>query len=339
MPGLFDSLQLRGLSLRNRIMVSPMCQYQAGSDARVNDWHLVHYGSLALGGAALVMIEATAVEARGRISEQDLGLYEDAQINGLRRIVEFSHQQGIPIGVQLGHAGRKADLTEAIVAPSALAFHSTYKLPQALTPTQLDEIVAAFAKAAERAVFAGFDCVEIHAAHGYLLHQFLSPASNQRGDEFGGSLDHRLLFPLRVLQAVRQVVPNSMPIFVRVSGSEYLEDGYSVEDMVYYSKKFREMGADLIDVSSGGNQASPPPTVYAGYQVPFAQAIRAGAEVPVASVGMLDDAVLADSVVQSGRADVIAIGRGFLRNKHWGHKAAQTLGHSVVPPKSYERAY
>lgn len=339
MPGLFDPLEVRGLSLRNRIMVSPMCQYQALSDAMPTSWHVVHYGSLALGGAALVMVEATAVESRGRISERDLGLYTDQHVAALRGIVDFAHSQGTVMGVQLGHAGRKADLRESIVAPSALAFSSKYQTPQEMSVQQLEEVIEGFRQAAKRAVSAGFDCIEIHAAHGYLLHQFLSPISNQRADLYGSNREGRIRFPLQVVEAIREVVPETMPIFVRVSGSEYSEEGYSIDDMVYYCNRFREVGVDLIDVSSGGNLPTAPPNLYAGYQVPFAETIREGTGLFVASVGMLDDPVLADFIVQSGRADVIAVARGFLRNKHWGHHAAVTLGKPVHPPKPYERAY
>lgn len=339
MPGLFDPMQVRGMSLRNRIMVSPMCQYQAGNDGKPTQWHVVHYGSLALGGAALLMVEATAVESRGRISERDLGLYNDEQAKSLADIVKFAHSQGTLIGVQLGHAGRKADVTESIVAPSSIAFSDKYKTPEAMSINDLNEVVDAFAAAAQRAVKAGFDCIEIHGAHGYLLHQFLSPISNQRADEYGGNAESRVRFPRQVVEAVRQAVPETMPVFIRVSGSEYADNGYSIEDMVYYCQQFKESGVDLIDVSSGGNLPIAPPSIYAGYQVPFAEVIRAGTGVPVASVGMLDDPVLADSVVQSGRADLIAIARGFLRDKHWGHYAALTLGKAVNPPKPYERAY
>lgn len=339
MPGLFDPLQVRGLTLANRIMVSPMCQYQANQDAKPTDWHVVHYGSLSLGGAALVMVEATAVESRGRISEHDLGIYNDEQADGLRRIVDFAHSHGTSIGLQLGHAGRKADLTEPIVAPSAIPFSDRYKEPASMSTKELDEVVEAFARAAGRAVRAGFDCVEIHAAHGYLLHQFLSPLSNRRTDEYGGSPENRVRFVLRVVEAVRRTVPTSMPVLIRVSGSEYADDGYSIGEMIHYCKRFVESGVDLIDVSSGGNLPTVPPRVYAGYQVPFAEAIRNGTGALVAAVGVLDEPVLADSVVQSERADLIAVARGFLRNPHWGHFAAVTLGKPVHPPKSYERAY
>ncbi|GGI97072.1 oxidoreductase [Alicyclobacillus cellulosilyticus] len=335
---MFDPVSFRGLTLKNRIMVSPMCQYQAGPDGVATDWHFVHYGSLALGGAGLIMVEATAVESRGRISNRDLGLYDDRHVDGLRRMVAFVHSQGVRIGVQLAHAGRKADLAEPIVAPSAVRFSERYQVPHALTEAGLDEVEQAFAAAARRAVAAGFDVIEIHAAHGYLLHQFLSPISNLRTDAYGGSAAGRLRFPLRVVQAVRRAIPDDMPLFIRVSASEWDDRGFTLDEVIQFCQAFREAGVDLVDVSSGGNTPSPP-RVYAGYQVPFAQAIRERVKVPVAAVGLLDQPVLADAVIQEGRADLVAIARGFLRDKHWGHTAARALGHPVDPPRSYQRAY
>ncbi|WP_029420625.1 NADH:flavin oxidoreductase/NADH oxidase [Alicyclobacillus macrosporangiidus] len=338
MPELFDPITLRGVTLKNRVIVSPMCQYQAGPDGRVNDWHIVHYGSLALGGAGLMFVEATAVESRGRISERDLGLWSDEQVEGMARVVDFAHRWGTKIGVQLAHAGRKADLTESIVAPSAISFSERYQKPVALDEENLDAIEQAFAAAAKRAVRAGFDVIEIHAAHGYLLHQFLSPLSNRRTDAYGGSPENRLRFPLRVVRAVRAAVPEDMPVFIRVSGSEYSPDGYTMDDMILYCRAFLEAGVDVIDVSSGGNLPVAP-KAYAGYQVPFADAIKRATGAVVASVGMLDDPLMADSVVQEGRADMVAVARGFLRDKHWAHNAARRLNKPVSVPQPYQRAY
>lgn len=339
MPGLFDPIQLRALSLTNRILVSPMCQYEADETGTTTDWHVVHYGSLALGGAALVMVEATAVESRGRISSRDVGLYDDRHIPGLARIVQFAHQQGVRMGVQLAHAGRKADLAQSIVAPSSVRFSDHYQVPEALSEADLQAVIDAWVLAARRAVEAGFDCVEIHAAHGYLLNQFLSPLSNQRVDQYGGDAVARLRFPLQVVQAVRAALPDTMPLFIRVSGSEYANGGYLMDDMIYYCKAFTAAGVDLIDVSGGGNVPVPAVQPYPGYQLPMAHQIRTGTGAPVAAVGLLHDAVLADAVIREGRADMIAVARGFLRDKHWGHTAAITLKQTVQPPVPYKRAY
>jgi NADPH2 dehydrogenase len=339
MPGLLDPIRIRTLDLKNRIVVSPMCQYQAEDDGLVNDWHLVHYGSLSLGGAGLLITEATAIHPQGRITHRDLGIWNDEQIPGLTRLTQFAHQWGTKIGIQLGHAGRKADLRSPIVAPSEIPFSDHYQVPQALTATDMAHLVEAFAGAAGRAVSAGYDMVEIHGAHGYLLHQFLSPISNHRTDEYGGNRDGRARFPVQVARAVRAVVPDAMPVFIRLSASEYTDEGYTMEDMIYYAQQFKQAGIDVIDVSSGGNVPVAPPNVYAGYQVPFAEAIKQGAQVDVMSVGMLDNPELADAVIRSGRADLVAVARGFLYDKHWGHRAAIALHATPNVPKPYERAY
>lgn len=339
MAALFDTIQFRDMTLGNRIVVAPMCQYAADDSALVNDWHVVHYGSMALGGPALIIVEATAVEARGRISTADLGIYEDHHVGGLSKLVEFAHRQGVKMGIQLAHAGRKADLPGEIVAPSALAFSERYQVPNDATVSDIQDIVSAFEHAAVRAVEAGFDCIEIHAAHGYLLHQFLSPTTNQRSDEYGGSLEKRMRLPLQIVDVVRGAIPESMPLFIRISGSEYIGEGYTLADMTEFSRACKTRGVDLIHVSSGGNAPDALPHVYPGYQVPFAEAIKIGADIPVAAVGVLDDPILAENILQSGRADLIAIARGFLRNKHWGHDAAIQLKKPVHPPAPYARAY
>nr|WP_326492949.1 NADH:flavin oxidoreductase/NADH oxidase [Alicyclobacillus fastidiosus] len=339
LAGLFDPLVIRGLTLNNRIVVSPMCQYQAEANGYINDWHIVHYGSLALAGASLLFVESTAVEDRGRISSRDVGLYEDGQVEGLRRIVQFAHAQGVKMGVQLNHAGRKADLDDDIIAPSAVAFSDRYRTPREMTPEDFASVLEAFQQSARRAVAAGFDVIEIHAAHGYLLHQFLSPLSNRRQDEYGGEREQRLRFPLEVVRAVRAVIPHDMPLFVRVSASDYHPNGLSIEDLRYFTQAFRDAGVSLVDVSSGGNVPVAPDKVYAGYQIPLAESIRSHVDVLIGGVGMLDDPVLADSIVQSNRADLIFIARGFLRNKNWGHDAAIALRQPVRPPAPYVRAY
>ncbi|PWI57712.1 NADH:flavin oxidoreductase/NADH oxidase [Sulfoacidibacillus thermotolerans] len=338
MPGLFDPWSIGSLSLKNRVVVSPMCQYQAQETGNVTDWHLVHYGSMALGGAALMIIEATAVLAQGRISVHDVGLYAPEHESGLRKIVDFAHLQGTKIGVQLAHAGRKADIPGPIVAPSEIAFSNRYAVPQALDREGLKAIREAFVKAAQRAVDAGFDFIELHAAHGYLLHEFISPLSNQRTDEYGGNEQGRLRFVLEVIDAMVEAVAHKIPVGIRVSATEYHPQGYNERQMTDYCKEFIRHGITVLDVSSGGNVPLVP-EVYPGYQVGFANMIKQAVSVPVIAVGMLDDPKLAEYVVRSGQADAVAIGRGFLRDKHFAHTAAKSLGYEVEVPKSYERAY
>ncbi len=338
MPGLFDPLSIGQLELQNRIIVSPMCQYMALETGEITEWHVVHYGSMALGGPSLVMVEATGVEARGRISVNDVSLYDDVHVGGLRRIADFVHQQGVKIGVQLAHAGRKANVPDPILAPSAIRFSDHYQVPQEMSRAHQEEVLTAFRAAALRAIDCGFDIIEIHMAHGYLLHQFLSPFSNQRTDEFGGSPHNRARFPLQVIDTVKKAVANRIPVGIRVSATDYVSGGYNEVDMVQFCKMFVDHGIEVIDVSSGGNAPIAPP-IYPGYQVPFASLIKRAVSVPVIAVGMLDDPLLAEHVVRSGETDAVAVARGFLRDKHWGHSAAKAL--RVVPrvPKPYERAY
>jgi NADPH2 dehydrogenase len=337
--GLFDAWKIGDVELKNRIVVSPMCQYMAQESGVTTDWHLVHYGSLALGGAALVFVEATGVEPRGRISTLDVGLYDDAQIPALARIATFAHAHGTRIGIQLNHAGRKADVPEPIVAPSALAFSDHYQTPVALSAEEISHIADCFAASARRAVEAGFDVIEIHAAHGYLLHQFMSPLSNRRSDEFGGSTANRTRGPLLVIDRVLAAVAGRVPVGIRVSGTDYSKDGYDVEELAEMCAQFAGRGLAFIDVSSGGNTPTGPARVYPGYQVGLAAAVKQRVAVPVIAVGLLDDPLLAEHVVQSGSADAIAVARGFLRDKNWGHKAAQALGVAPEPPRPYRRAF
>jgi NADPH2 dehydrogenase len=339
MAALFDEISFRGMTLKNRIVVSPMCQYQALEDGVSTDWHLVHYGSLAMSGASLVFVEATAVEARGRISTKDLGLYSDDHVSGLLRIVDFGHSQGTMMGIQLNHAGRKADVDGPIVAPSSVRFSEKYAIPEAITEEDIEEAVQAFASAAKRSVAAGFDVIEIHAAHGYLLNQFLSPLSNRRSDAYGGSVENRLRFPLQVVSAIRAVIPSTMPLFLRVSAVEYVDNGYSMAEMVQFCRGFRDAGVDLVDVSTGGNVPVMPSAVYPGYQIAPAAQIRREADICVGGVGMLDNVELSEYLVQSGQVDLVSVARGFLRNKTWGHDAAITLHRPIHPPKPYTRAY
>lgn len=344
MHHLFSPLTLRGLTLRNRIVMSPMCMYSAATDGLATDWHLAHYLARATGGAGLLILEATAVEPRGRISQNDLGLWNDGQIEPLARIVRLVQEEGAAAGVQLAHAGRKAWSAdkghgpEQPVAPSALPFDAGWQTPEALTTTSMGHIVAAWQAAAERAAEANFDVVEIHAAHGYLNHQFLSPLSNQRGDAYGGSLDNRMRFLLRVVDAVRASWPEDKPLFVRVSATDWVDGGLTPEETVIVARELEARGVDLIDCSSGGSAPTVPPAIGPGYQIPFADKVRREAEVPTAAVGLITTAELADEVVRSGRADLVALGRELLRRPYWPLQAARELGHEMAWPSQYRRA-
>lgn len=345
MPGLFDSIAWRGLTLRNRIVMSPMCQYSAGSDGCATDWHLVHYGSRAVGGVGLIILEATAVESRGRISEADLGLYDDRQVPPLARIVGFCHDHGVPAGVQLAHAGRKAWSPrrgvgpEPPVAPSPVPFAADWQVPRELPRDELPAIVEAFAQAARRALDAGFDVVEIHAAHGYLLHQFLSPLANRRQDDYGGDLQGRMRLLLEVVDAVRTVWPADRPLFVRLSAVDWAPGGLTLDDTVAVARALGEHGVDLVDCSSGGlvPPAEPIPEG-PGYQVAFAAEVRRRAGTATGAVGRITDPAQADSIVRTGQADVVLLGRQLLREPFWPLRAARELGVDVPWPRQYLRA-
>ena len=354
---LFSPLTLRSITLPNRIMVSPMCQYSS-VDGFATDWHLVHLGSRAVGGAGLVFTEAIAVEARGRISPSDLGIYRDEHIEGLRRITDFIRAQGAVAGTQLAHAGRKAsthrpwDKTPPTVtpdeggwtpvAPSAVAYNDQYPLPTALSRPEIAEVEGAFAQAARRALEAGFEVIELHAAHGYLFHEFLSPVSNQRSDDYGGSLANRQRFLLETLAAVRQEWPARLPIFVRLSATDWLEGqpepGWEVAETIQLARTLREQGVDLIDVSSGGLSPNQKITAAPGFQVPFAQTVRREAGIKTAAVGLITEPSQAEAIIHEGQADLIALARELLRNPYWPHRAAQELGQVIRWLPQYERA-
>lgn len=344
---LFSPLTLHGLTLRNRIVMSPMCQYSAGDDGRATDWHLTHLGARAAGGVGLIVVEATAVEARGRISPGDLGLWSDGQIDPLARIAAFVHSQGAAIGIQLAHAGRKAGtdlpwrggkpLGWSIAAPSAVPFADGYPTPHALTVGEIDDLVAAFAAAARRAAAAGFDVIEIHAAHGYLLHSFLSPLGNQRGDDYGGSLDNRARLLRRVVGAVR--ADWAGPLFVRVSATDWRDDGWTLADTVELARWLRQDGVDLIDCSSGGIVPGVRIPVAPGYQVHLAEAVRAEAGIASGAVGLITTPEQANAILMAGQADVVLLGRELLRNPYWPLSAAAALGASAPVPVQYERGF
>ena len=352
MSHLFEPLKLRSLTLAHRILVSPMCQYSS-TDGFSTDWHLVHLGTRAVGGAALVFTEASAVTADGRISPGDLGIYDDRHVEGLGRIVRFVKQQGAAAGMQLAHAGRKASTArpweggKAVapadggwepVAPTAAPFSATYPVPRELTVAEIGEVVAAFRTAALRARAAGFDVVEIHAAHGYLIHEFLSPLINTRTDEYGGSYDNRVRLCLEVVDAVRGAWPENLPVFVRISATDWKEGGWDLEQSVELARRFRDRGVDLVDCSSGGAVADARITVGAGYQVPFAERIKREAGIATGAVGLITDPAQADGIVRDGQADCVLLAREMLRDPYFPLHAAQALGVQVPWPVQYVRA-
>ncbi|HWQ07982.1 MAG TPA: NADH:flavin oxidoreductase/NADH oxidase [Holophaga sp.] len=353
MPRLFDPLVLRGLSLPNRIAVSPMCQYSA-PESRPTDWHLVHLGGLAQGGAGLILMEATAVEPEGRISPLDLGLWEDGQIEGLARLVRFMASQGSVPGIQLAHAGRKActrppwlggsgtipaaDGGWTPVAPSPLPFDEGWAVPAALDEAGIAALVRAFAAAAERALRGGFQVAELHAAHGYLLHQFLSPLANTRTDRFGGSFENRARFLRETVDAVRRVWPERLPLLVRISATDWAEGGWTPEESAALCRDLRQRGVDLVDVSSGGMIPRAKIPLAPGYQVPFAEQVRREAGVPTGAVGLITEPAQAEAILQREQADLVLLGREFLRNPRWPLRAAQELGAVVPWPAQYARA-
>ncbi|HEY1937548.1 MAG TPA: NADH:flavin oxidoreductase/NADH oxidase [Candidatus Angelobacter sp.] len=353
MAQLFDPLQLRGVKLANRIVVSPMCQYSC-VDGFATDWHFVHLGSRAVGRAAAVIAEATAVTAEGRISPQDLGIWTDAHIEPLRRAFSFIAGQGSVPGIQLAHAGRKASTSEPwnggkpitpaqggwtpILAPSALAFADGYQVPHAMSVAEIAAVVEAFAAAARRAQAAGAKLIELHSAHGYLLHSFISPLSNQRTDQYGGPFANRIRIVCEVVTAVRKVWPEEYPLWVRISATDWTEGGWTVEESVELARTLKPLGVDLMDCSSGGNVARAKIPVGAGYQVEFAERIRREAGMLTGAVGMITDPAQADQIIRSGQADVVILARQFLRDPYWPLLAARALGQDIHWPLQYERA-
>jgi 2,4-dienoyl-CoA reductase-like NADH-dependent reductase (Old Yellow Enzyme family) len=350
---LFTPVHLRELELKNRIAVSPMCQYSA-ENGHPTTWHLVHLGSRAVGGAALVMAEATGVQAIGRISPADTGIYLDSHVDAWKPIVDFIRTQGAIAGIQLAHAGRKGSTaapwlggkTVALdaggwtpVAPIAVPFAGDYPMPKELTKAEIDQIVSDFQVAARRALRAGFQVVEIHAAHGYLLHEFYSPLSNSRKDEYGGSFDNRIRLLLRVVEAVRSVWPPQQPLLVRISATDWTEGGWDLSQSVELCRRLKDAGVDLVDVSSGGNVATARIPVGPGYQVEFASTIRRDAKIATGTVGMITDSAQAETIIRTGQADVVFLARELLRDPYWPRTAAQALGVKIKAPVQYERAW
>jgi 2,4-dienoyl-CoA reductase-like NADH-dependent reductase (Old Yellow Enzyme family) len=347
---LLSPLTIRGVTLRNRIAMSPMCQYCA-VDGFSDDWHLVHLGSRAVGGAALIVVEATAVAAEGRISPGDLGIWKDEHIEMLARIANFIHAQGAVAGIQLAHAGRKGSCERAwkggaslktieqggwpVVGPSPVPFGESHPTPVPLDEAGVDGVAAAFEAGARRALRAGFKVIEIHAAHGYLLHEFLSPISNHRNDQYGGTLENRMRLLLRIVERLRGLVPEELPLFVRISATDWVDGGWDIEQSVELARQLKALGVDLIDVSSGGTVPYARVPVAKGYQVPFARRIREEIDIRTGAVGLITEPRFADEIITGGEANLVFIAREMLREPYWALKAQQALGEEPAWPIQY----
>lgn len=349
---LFTPYRLRELELKNRIVVSPMCQYSADGGFP-NDWHLVNYGSRAVGGAGLVIVEATAVCPEGRITPRDLGIWSQEHIPAYQRIADFIRAQGAVPGIQIAHAGRKASTTQPwtggkflpvgaggwqTVAPSSVPFSSAHGTPHALSESEIDNIVELFVDATSRALAAGFEVVEVHCAHGYVLHEFLSPLANHRDDEYGGSLENRCRLPLRVARAIRELWPAQWPVFVRISVTDWVEGGWNLAQSIQFAKWLKEAGIDLIDCSSGGMVPDAKIPAAPGYQVPFAAEMRRQADIASGAVGIITEAEQAEKILADGDADLIFLARELLRDPYWPLHAARYLGVDLPWPDQYSRA-
>jgi 2,4-dienoyl-CoA reductase-like NADH-dependent reductase (Old Yellow Enzyme family) len=347
---LFSPLQLRSLTLANRIMVSPMCQYSA-DDGMPNDWHLVHLGSRAVGGAGLVCVEASAVTPEGRITPWDAGIWSEAHADAWKPIAAFIRAHGCVPAMQLAHAGRKASMAKpwdggkplapadggwTTLGPSKVAFGS-YPPPRALGLAEIRAVVEDFRRGAGFALQAGFDAVEVHGAHGYLLHSFCSPLSNRRNDEYGGTLDNRMRLPLEAARAVREAWPQDKPVFYRISASDWAPGGWDLEQSVVLCRRLKEIGIDLVDCSSGGNVHDAKVSLGPGYQVPFAETIRREAGIPTCAVGLISEPVQAEQILSLGQADAICLARALLRDPYWPRHAAKALGVAMPWPDQYKR--
>ncbi|MGM9928392.1 MAG: NADPH dehydrogenase NamA [Bacillus sp. (in: firmicutes)] len=334
---LFSPITIKNSTLKNRIVMSPMCMYSCEKeDGIVTDWHKVHYVSRAVAGTGLIMIEATSVTPQGRISEKDLGLWNDNQVAPLAELVKQIHDTGAKVAIQLGHAGRKSKVQGPIIAPSPIPFDSNSQTPQEMSNAQIEETITAFQAAAERAKKAGIDIIEIHGAHGYLINEFLSPLSNKRNDQYGGSPENRYRFLQRVIAAVKDVFDG--PLFVRISANDYHPEGLTIEDYEKIAVWMKKDGIDLIDVSSGAVVLASIHT-YPGYQVAYSEAIRHKADIRTGAVGLITSALQAEEILQNGRADLIFIGRELLRNPYWPRTAAKELGETIEPPHQYLRGW
>jgi 2,4-dienoyl-CoA reductase-like NADH-dependent reductase (Old Yellow Enzyme family) len=354
MSHLFDPITIRGITLRNRIGVSPMCMYSY-TDGFSNDWQVVHLGARAMGGAGLIIAEATAVDPRGRITPYDVGIWSEDHIEPLSRMTSVIKANGAVAGVQIAHAGRKAgsrrpwDIGKPVqpnelpgwqgIGPSPIAFNEQYPVPLEMSLKDIQAAQHAFRAGAERALAAGFEWLELHAAHGYLIHSFYSPISNQRTDQYGGSFDNRIRFFVETIRAIRSVWPEHLPLTVRISGTDWVEGGWSVSESVKLARKLKEEGVDLIDCSSGGGASHARVPAGAGYQVPISEAVRQGADILTAAVGLITAPAQADEIIRNGRADLVLLGREVLRDPFWPLHAAQALKQSAPVPLQYLRAF
>jgi 2,4-dienoyl-CoA reductase-like NADH-dependent reductase (Old Yellow Enzyme family) len=353
MAHLFSPLKIKNIELKNRIVVSPMCEYSS-EDGFANDWHLVHLGGFAVGGASLVFTEATGVSSEGRISPGDLGIYKDEHIEKLKQITDFIHQHHSYAGIQLAHAGRKASHQVpweggkqipsnaeggwTSLAPSAIPFTDAEEAPAAIDKAGIEKVKADFKAAATRAIKAGFDVIEIHGAHGYLVHEFYSPLSNHRTDEYGGSFENRVRLLLEITDSIKEIWPADNPLFVRISSTDWTEGGWTADDSVALAKLLKEKGVDLVDCSSGGNVATAKIPLKPGYQVEFAEKIRKETGVLTGAVGLITTPEQANEIIQTGEADVVLLAREMLRDPHFALRAAHVLGQEVKWPLQYERA-
>jgi NADPH2 dehydrogenase len=337
MAKLFSPITFQSTTLKNRIVMSPMCMYSSmEKDGHINEFHKTHYISRAVGGAGLIMVEATAVKEAGRITPQDLGIWDDAHIIGFKKLNEQIHQYGAKSGIQLAHAGRKAQLPSDIYAPSPIAFHENYKVPEEMTADDIKETIEAFVRAAARAKKANFDIIEIHAAHGYLLNQFLSPLTNKRSDTYGGSRENRYRLVKEIIDGVKTEWDG--PLFIRISTDEYDQNGNSFEDILYFATKMKEQGIDLIDCSSGGVVPVSIST-YPGYQLKRAEKIKQKIDTSTGAVGLITTGIHAEEIIQNNRADLVFIGRALLRNPYWSKAAADVLNYTLEAPIQYERGW
>lgn len=338
MKNLFTPYKFKGLELKNRVVFPPMCQYSVDKkDGVATDWHFVHYVSRAIGGTGLIIIEMTNVEPDGRISDYDLGLWSDDQIEPLRRIVDECHKYGAKVAIQIAHAGRKAKDAEVPVAPSPIAFDENYKTPRELTTEEVQEMVEKFRLSVRRAVKAGFDTIEIHGAHGYLIHEFHSPRTNKRSDEYGKDLT---LFGSEIIKAAKEEMPKDMPLMMRISAIEYVEDGYGIDTGINLAKAYKEAGVDIFDISAGGEGqivAAGRPGTHAGYQVPYARTIKEKVNTEVIAVGRLEEVDLANSVIGNEEADLVAVGRAMFKNPYWTLEAASKLNKKIEVPRQYKK--